>query len=261
MGILNCTPDSFYDGNNDCIDKRVQHALQMQKEGADWIDIGGESTRPGSASVSSEEELKRVIPVIEALRGQSDVQISIDTSKAIVAKEALQAGANMINDVSAGSDPNMKVVAAESHCDITLMHMQGTPKDMQNNPCYENVTRDVKAYLDKRVSEWNKAGVAPHRIILDPGIGFGKTLQHNLSLMANLDSLSTGHRILLGASRKSFIGAIDPNAHHPSDRLPGSLATLVPAITSQVDFVRVHDVKETRQFIDVLNHLLEFRND
>lgn len=256
MGILNCTPDSFFDGKKASVTDRVQQALSMISEGAHWIDIGGESTRPGALTVSEQEELDRTIPVIEMLREQTDHPISIDTSKSSVAKAALEAGANMINDVSSGSDSLMKIVAAQYDCEVVLMHMQGTPKDMQDNPNYERVCHEVKDHLALKVKEWSRAGVKPERIILDPGIGFGKKLQHNLDLLQYIGELGGKHKVLLGASRKSFIQGLDERAQSPEDRLPGSLAALVPAWISAIHMVRVHDVAATRQFFSVLKNIL-----
>jgi dihydropteroate synthase len=256
MGILNCTPDSFFDGRQASVSDRVQQAMIMIDEGADWIDIGGESTRPGSQSVSEQEELDRVIPVIEKIREETKHPISIDTSKSEVAKVAIQAGANMINDVSAGRDPLMKMVAAECDCEVVLMHMQGSPESMQNSPHYEDVQSEVKGELGEKVKEWTIAGVKPERIILDPGIGFGKRLEDNLGLLRDIGELGGSQRVLLGASRKSFICGLDDKATSPDDRLPGSLAAIVPAYTSGVHMLRVHDVAATRQFLLVLKNIL-----
>lgn len=255
MGILNCTPDSFSDGHDQGPSARVQRALDLVKEGADWIDVGGESTRPGAEPVSLQDELLRVIPVIEGIREHSHVPISIDTSKAEVAAKALNAGANLINDVTAGRDPDMKHVAAQEACDVVLMHMQGTPKTMQIRPQYKDVLKDIQEHLLSRVDEWIQAGVQKENIALDPGIGFGKSLEHNLCLLRHIGKLSNEHRILLGSSRKSFIAAIDDSQPEPQRRLGGSLASIVPAIQSGVTWLRVHDVYETKQFLTVLTAL------
>jgi dihydropteroate synthase len=253
---LNCTPDSFFDGRKASVTDRTEQALTMITEGAHWIDIGGESTRPGAMAVSRQEELDRVIPVIESLRKQTNHPISIDTSKSEVAQMALEAGANMINDVSSGQDPLMKKIAAEHDCDVVLMHMQGTPENMQDDPNYDQVCSQVGEDLAAKMKEWINVGVKPERIILDPGIGFGKKLQHNLDLLQNIGQLGGEQRVLLGASRKSFIQGLDERAKKPSDRLPGSLAALVPAWVNGIHMVRVHDVAATRQFLLVLKNIL-----
>ena len=255
IGILNCSPDSFYDGQKSSVEALVEKALLMENQGAEIIDIGGESTRPGSLQVSEIEELSRVLPVIELLRKQSRIPLSIDTSKSKVAQRAIDAGVNMINDVTAGRDPLMPKVAAQNRVEAILMHMQGQPKTMQEAPSYQNILAEVVDFLKERSQIWMDAGVPQQNIIWDPGIGFGKTLGHNLQLMANLQKFKGKHRVLLGSSRKSFIAGIDPYATSPHDRLGGSLASLGWALCSSVDMVRVHDVQETRQFISVFQAL------
>jgi dihydropteroate synthase len=259
MGILNCTPDSFSDGQNGGVEVFVEKALRLASEGADIIDIGGESTRPGALPLEASEELHRIIPVIRKLRQQSQICISVDTYKAEVAEQALDAGANIINDISAGRDPLMPKIAAKYGVEAILMHMQGKPKTMQNRPQYTDVLAEVKFFLEQQSRVWREAGVAPEKIIWDPGIGFGKSLEHNLTLMANLDYFGKNQRILLGASRKSFIAGVDPYASSPQARLGGSLASLTLAISQGVDMVRVHDVQETRQFISIVQAIQRFR--
>ena len=256
-GILNCTPDSFYDGSSDETEQRVEKALAMVEEGAEIIDIGGESTRPGAEAVSAQKEIDRVLPTIEGLRKGSDVLISIDTSKADVAEASLQAGANIVNDVTAGMDPKMAPLLAKCRVPIVLMHMQGTPRSMQKNPIYEDVASEVLHHLEKRRNIFMDAGVSKENILFDPGIGFGKKLDHNLQLMANLGPLQQTAPVLLGVSRKSFISGVDPSAPNPENRLPGSLAPLAIALTCGVQHFRVHDVSATRQFLLVIQHLLE----
>ena len=208
MGVLNVTPDSFSDGG-DFLDPEdaVAHALRMQGEGAEIIDIGGESTRPGAEAVDSDEELRRVLPVIRAVRARSEIVISIDTSKAVVAEEAVRAGADIINDVTALlGDPRMPDVAARSEAGVVLMHMQGEPRTMQQNPRYDDVVAEVAEFLRQRVSAAIGYGMAVERIVIDPGIGFGKKPEHNLALLRSLDSLAElGRPILVGVSRKSFL--------------------------------------------------------
>jgi len=208
MGVINVTPDSFSDGGNFIsIDTAVEHGLRLTEEGAEILDIGGESTRPGAASVSVEEELRRVIPVIEGLAGKTSAALSIDTSKASVARAAIAAGAEIINDVTAlRGDDEMARVAAESGCGVVLMHMRGTPRTMQENPQYHDVVVEVADHLAERIAAARAAGIAADRIAIDPGIGFGKTVEHNLQLIAGLGRFAAlGHPVLLGVSRKSFL--------------------------------------------------------
>lgn len=245
MGILNVTPNSFSDGGKFADkDSAVARAIQMAKDGADIIDIGGESTRPGAEPVSVDEELKRVIPVIEEIVCEVDLPISIDTMKADVAEAAIEAGAAMINDVSAMRfDPAMAGVAAKSGGPVVLMHMKGTPRDMQDNPEYDSLMGEIISFLDERALAAIEAGVAPENIIVDPGIGFGKTLDHNLEILRRLPELkSLGYPILVGASRKAFIGAI--LGTEPDDRIEGTVAAVTAAVMNGASIVRVHDVKE-----------------
>lgn len=255
MGILNITPDSFSDGGAfSSPELALQHTLQMIEEGADIIDIGGESTRPGADIVSQQQQLRRVIPVIELLRNTipDSILISIDTTNSHVAKVALDAGANWINDISAAEDcPDMLLLAAEKQCPIVLMHRQGISATMQNNPQYKNVSQDVSHYLQQRAQAALDAGIAEDKIILDPGIGFGKTFEHNITLMADLKKVvALGYQVLLGASRKRFLSEI---CHQPSSsKLAGATcATTTLGILAGVEIFRVHDVLENRQAADV----------
>lgn len=244
MGILNVTPDSFSDGGK-YPDARsaVDQALLMVEQGAQIIDIGGESSRPGAQRVSAEEEIRRVLPVIEMLRRQSNVLISIDTYKSRVALKALQAGADMVNDISAGVfDPTMVEIVNKFHAAVILMHMKGQPENMQNHPQYEDVTREVYDFLEERVTCFEEAGVRP--IAIDPGIGFGKRLEDNLRLIRDLNDFKFLHKpILVGLSRKSFIGTILET--DIKDRRDGTLAANVMAWLNGADILRVHDVKAT----------------
>ncbi len=251
MAILNVTPDSFSDGDLYLdADAAVAQARRMCDDGADILDIGGESTRPGSDAVSAAEEIRRVLPVIEALADAVDVPISIDTQKAEVAAAALDAGAAIVNDVSAlRTDAAMAGLCAERGVPVVLMHMQGMPKTMQRNATYADVVADVLAWLAERMDAAVAAGILREKLIVDPGIGFGKTIQHNLELMRRLDALHTlGVPVLVGASRKSTIGAVLGGV--PSDeRLCGTLATSACAAMSGCHIVRVHDVRPTREVL------------
>lgn len=261
MGILNVTPDSFSDGGLFCDPVRaVARALQMVEEGADIIDVGGESSRPGSEPVSVEEELRRVVPVIRALRAElqkrgSDskpIAISVDTTKAVVAAQAVEAGATIINDISAGRfDPEMFSVAAKFGATICLMHMQGTPTTMQQAPHYEDVVAEVKKFLSERITAAETAGIAREKIWIDPGIGFGKNVEDNIRLLRELNAFQELNcPILIGASRKSFLGALTGAPVH--ERLPGSLAAAALAVRNGAQILRVHDVAATKQFLKIL---------
>lgn len=246
MGILNTTPDSFSDGGRfEHIDVAVQHALQMQAEGAQIIDVGGESTRPGAEAVSVGDELQRVIPLIESLRQRSDVIISIDTSKPEVMRAAVAAGANLVNDVTALRAPGALEACAELDVPVCLMHMQGEPRSMQSNPSYHNVVAEVSEFLLQRKQAAMTAGIGEERILLDPGFGFGKSLAHNLQLLKQLDQLqSLGSPLLVGLSRKSMFAAILDGA--PVDqRLYASVAAAVLCWDRGARLFRVHDVKAT----------------
>lgn len=249
MGILNMTPDSFSDGGAFANPRQaVAHALRMIEEGADLIDVGGESTRPGARPVPVAEELRRVLPVIERLASKTRVPVSVDTSKAEVADAAVWAGASMINDVTALGDPAMAGVAAASGCAVVLMHMRGTPRTMQRRPRYRDVARDVRGFLVAAARRAQRAGVARDRILIDPGLGFGKTLAHNAAIMRDLKAfVRTGYPVVLGYSRKSFIGRLlDAPV---GERLPGDLACLERAREQGVQVVRVHDVRAAADFL------------
>jgi dihydropteroate synthase len=253
MGIVNVTPDSFSDGGrHDNAEAAIAHGLKLAEEGAEILDIGGESTRPGSDTVAVDDELRRVIPVIEGLRAKTDRLISIDTRKAEVMRRAVAAGADILNDVSALThDPRSLEVAAESGLPVMLMHAQGDPKTMNDNPHYTDVTLDVFDFLEQRIRDCVAAGIPKSRLIADPGIGFGKHLHHNVAVL-NAMSLyhGLGVPVLLGASRKKIIGQLC-NVESPGDRVPGSIAAALHSIAQGVQIVRVHDVAETRQAIAV----------
>ena len=254
MGIVNVTPDSFSDGGRLAgVEAAVAHGLSLVGQGADILDIGGESTRPGADPVGEAEEIARTAPVIEAIRGRSSIRISIDTMKPAVARAAVAAGATMWNDVTAlGFAPDSPSTAAALGCDVVLMHMRGEPRTMQADPRYADVVSEVIDWLVGRATQAMAAGVARERIWLDPGIGFGKTAAHNLTLTARLDRLAaTGFPVLYGASRKRVIQAIDPTAGDPGDRLGGSLALALAAARRGGDILRVHDVRETVQALGV----------
>jgi dihydropteroate synthase len=252
MGIVNVTPDSFSDGGEALrIEDALKRGRAMREAGADILDIGGESTRPGADPVSVDEELARVLPVIEGLAGEGAL-VSIDTRRAAVMRMAIEAGAKIVNDVTAltGDDNSMDVVASAG-VDVVLMHMQGEPQTMQANPTYEDAPRDICEYLAARISACAEAGIAAHRIAVDPGIGFGKTLDHNLQIIARMDEFhGLGCAVVLGASRKSFIGKIS-GVDDARQRVSGSIACALAARARGVQIYRVHDVAETRQALDV----------
>ncbi len=259
MGIVNVTPDSFSDGGKHFDSAAgVEHARRLIAQGADILDIGGESTRPGAAPVSEFDEILRVVPVIEAIRKASDIPISIDTLKPGVAKAAVAAGATIWNDVAAlRYSPNAPEVAAELGCEVVLMHMLGEPGTMQDDPRYDDVVAEVEAFLLARAFTAMAAGVAKDRIWLDPGIGFGKTVAHNIALLKALPRfVALGYPVLLGASRKRFIAGIDPSAGEATDRLGGSLAVHLHGAATGVAAVRVHDVREMVQALDVQASIL-----
>lgn len=254
MGIVNVTPDSFSDGGRlATVEAAVAHGLRLVEQGADILDIGGESTRPGATPVAEADEIARVVPVINGLRAHWPGPISIDTMKPVVARAAIAAGATIWNDVTAlGGGPNSAAVAAELGCDVVLMHMQGDPGTMQTDPRYDDVVAEVADWLIGRAGAAVAAGVVHERIWLDPGIGFGKTPAHNLALTAHLDRLvATGFPVLYGASRKRTIQSIDPTATDPGDRLGGSLALALDAVRAGASIIRVHDVRETVQALAV----------
>jgi len=258
MGILNVTPDSFSDGGVHFDQSKAVHAaLQMEEDGAAIIDAGGESTRPGAAPVSAEEEMARVVPVIEQIRRRSDVPISIDTTKAAVARAALDAGADIINDVSAmRHDPEMRGVAAKSGVPVILMHMRGEPRTMQQLAQYDDVVADVARELRGFFEEAVSAGVDRGQILVDPGIGFAKTAEHNLEILARCDELRAIAPVVIGASRKAFIGHLTGRASGP-ERMTGSLAAVGAAFRGGAAVVRVHDVRATVDFLRVLTAIAE----
>ncbi len=255
MGILNVTPDSFSnDGEHFDTGAAIEHALSMVRDGADIIDIGGESTRPGAARVPARVQIERVVPVIEALYKAVPefVPVSIDSTSSEVVSAAFRAGASMINDVSAGSeDEKLLCFAAETKAPLILMHMQGQPLTMQDAPRYENVLEEIKMFLCERAANAEARGVESDKILIDPGIGFGKTRQNNLDLIANLSELvATGYGVLLGASRKRFMGSIC-NVEKFSELVGATCATTAFAVTAGVKIIRAHDIRENRQAIDV----------
>lgn len=262
MGVLNVTEDSFYDGGRYFSkNSAVDHAKKLIEEGADFLDIGGESTKPGAGEVSAEEEIKRVVPVIESVRKESDIPISIDTTKVSVAKEAFSAGASIVNDISGlRFDPDMKFFAAEKKCPVIIMHMKGTPKTMQVNPHYDNVINEIEIFFNEQIKDAVNSGLSKDMIILDPGIGFGKRLEDNITILNKLDVfLKFKCPILIGTSRKSFIGMILQNKN-PSDRLYGSLGTAALSVLKGASILRVHDVRPTREMITVIKYIMNSRN-
>jgi dihydropteroate synthase len=255
MGIVNVTPDSFSDGGEFlAVDKAIEHARRLAEEGADIIDIGGESTRPGSDPVPADEEMNRVLPVVEALVPETRIPISIDTRKPEVARAALEAGCHIVNDVSACADGTMAEVIAAFDVPVVIMHMRGDPKTMQVNPRYEDVVSEVKEFLRERAERLIAAGVKEDRIIIDPGIGFGKRFRDNLELIKNIAQIrSLGYPVLVGASRKRFLGEVlDAEV---DERLYGSLAVAAHCYFAGVDIIRVHDVRATREILAVLDAL------
>jgi dihydropteroate synthase len=266
MGILNITPDSFSDGgqlfrdHKTQTDLALQRALQMQRDGASIVDIGGESTRPSATKISVQEELDRVLPVIEALHSESDITISIDTSKANVMREAIKAGATFINDVCALQQPGtMDVVAKAAQKNpalrVCLMHMQGEPQSMQQAPHYNDVVVEVKAFLQQRIAACLAAGIPRQQLVIDPGFGFGKTLEHNLALIRNLSALNEpGCPVLAGVSRKSMIAKLT-GRNDVDDRLAGSLALAWACLQQGAKILRVHDVRETVDLVKIYQAL------
>jgi dihydropteroate synthase len=259
VGILNVTPDSFSDGG-DFLDPEAAavHAAAMLDEGAGMLDVGGESTRPGSDPVSQEEEIRRVVPVIERILSvRPEAVISVDTYRSGTATAALEAGASLVNDVTAlRGDPRLASVIQEARCQVILMHMQGEPKTMQKEPHYEDVVREVRDFLTGRAEHAVAAGVSSEKIIVDPGIGFGKNLDHNLALLRNLDAIvDLGFPVLIGASRKSFIQKIT-GVQEAKDRLSATVATSVLAYERGATFFRVHDVRANREALAVAEAVL-----
>jgi dihydropteroate synthase len=256
MGIVNVTPDSFSDGGRFLDPERaVEHGRRLAEDGADVLDVGGESTRPGARAVTVEEELARVGPVLAGLDGV-DAEISIDTSKAAVAEAALDAGAGIVNDVTAlRAEPALAGLCAERRCGVVLMHMRGTPRTMQENPTYDDVVDDVRAFLAARIELVVGEGVDEEAIWVDPGIGFGKTVRHNLELLARLAELrELGRPVVVGTSRKRFIGSL--TGRDVDDRLGGGVASNVLALAHGADVLRVHDVAETRDAVRVAESIL-----
>ena len=257
MGVVNVTPDSFSDGGK-FLDAgaAIEHAITLAAQGADLIDVGGESTRPGATPVSEAEELQRVLPVVEKLAGELKAPISIDTMKPAVAEAALRAGASIVNDVAANRvKPEMWHVVAEAGAGYVAMHMQGTPQTMQHQPAYDDVVGEVNDFFGERLTRLQEAGVSAEQVVLDPGLGFGKTVEHNLQLLAGVRSFTNWNRpLLLGASRKSFLGNF---AGHPAAgaRLPGSLACACWAVTQGVNIIRTHEVEATRQALRLIEAL------
>jgi len=251
MGILNVTPDSFSDGGlfND-VDTAVAQGKKMVSDGADLIDVGGESTRPGAASLSENEELARVLPVITQLLHEISVPISIDTYKPLVADACLNAGTHLINDITGMINPEMRKVAAKHKAPVVLMHMRGTPKTMQQNPVYQNMLGEITAFFQEQITKARKEGIL--QIIIDPGIGFGKTVEHNLHILKHLGVFKTLNcPICVGPSRKSFIGTI--TGLSAKERLEGTLAAVTIAIMNGANIVRVHDVKECKRAVQVID--------
>jgi len=260
MGIVNVTPDSFSDGGRYVtVDAAVEHGLKLISEGADILDVGGESTRPNAEPVAESEEIRRVIPVIEQLAARCDAPISIDTQKPEVARAALNAGASIVNDIAANrEDDAMWRVVADSGAGYVAMHMQGSPQSMQENPVYGDVIAEVRGFFEDRLKRFESTGIAAEQVVFDPGIGFGKTLEHNLTLLGGLAGFTCLTRpILLGASRKSFMGKL--LGVETANRLPGSIACACHALEAGAQIVRVHDVAETAQAMRILEAILERR--
>ena len=248
MGVVNVTPDSFSDGGRfDSAAAAIEHGLRLIEQGADLLDVGGESTRPYAEAVAADEELRRVIPVVAELARRAAVPISIDTSKARVAREAVEAGAEIINDITAlAGDPAMPQVAREAQAGVCAMHMQGTPQTMQDNPSYADVVADVLAYLRERRRSLVAAGIDPERLALDPGIGFGKTHQHNVTLLSHCDRFhELGSPLVVGPSRKGFIAKILQDKQ--ADRTAGTIGVALSLASQGVQIIRVHDVEPVRQ--------------
>ncbi len=261
MGVVNVTPDSFSDGGEVYnVRKAIERALRLAEEGADIIDIGGESTRPGSEPVRLRDELGRVVPVITALEGKIDALISVDTVKSEVARQALTAGAHIVNDISGGRfDPETAHVAAEFEAGAVLMHIKGTPRDMQDDPRYEDLIGEVRAYLSEAADRFEIAGVLRTSIIVDPGIGFGKTVAHNLELIARCREFSDiAAGVMLGPSRKSFIGTL--TGRPVKDRVEGTIAASVAGVLAGADMVRVHDVKQVVSALKVADAIKSIHN-
>lgn len=257
MGIVNVTPDSFSDGgHHDSVEQALDHVALLIEQGVDILDVGGESTRPGAAAVSEQEELDRVIPVVEGIRKRFNTPISVDTSKAQVMSESIKAGASMINDVCALGQPGALEAVADSDVEVCLMHMQGEPRSMQYDPRYDDIICDVKAFLQQRVERCEQAGIARERIWLDPGFGFGKSMRHNYQLLQRLQAFHELQLpLLVGMSRKSMIGHV--TGREVDDRIAGSVAAATIAALKGARIIRVHDVKETVDAMRVVAATLE----
>jgi dihydropteroate synthase len=262
MGVINITPDSFSDGGL-YFDRKeaVKRGMELVKQGADILDVGGESTRPGSDAISPEEELKRILPVISEIREKTDVLISVDTTKSEVAEAALEAGADIINDISAFRfDDRMPLIAIETSAPVILMHMKGVPKTMQSNPYYEDLFQEIRCFLEERIATAEAYGIKKENIIIDPGIGFGKSLEHNLSIINNLNFLEELARpILVGISRKSFIGKILNLP--PQERVEGTIASAVLSVLKGAHILRVHDVEPVKRAITVAEAIMKEEAD
>ena len=259
MGVMNVTPDSFSDGGRlNSLDKALAHADQLIAEGADILDVGGESTRPGAQPVGLAEELDRVIPVIQKLKTEFNIKVSVDTSKAEVMQEAITVGVDMFNDVTALSDPGSLGVVANSQLPICVMHMQGEPRTMQANPYYQNVVLEVSQFLSNIAEKCEVAGVRPENIILDPGLGFGKELEHNLRLLASVSDLcELGYPVLIGGSRKSMLGQL---LNRPvNERMPASVALAAQAALNGATIVRVHDVQATYDAVRLVEAVAQYQ--
>jgi len=261
MGVLNVTPDSFSDGGQFLdTDKAIKHGLQMAAEGAAIIDVGGGSTRPGSSPVSAKEQIRRVVPVIKGLREKIDVPISIDTYNFEVATAALEAGAAMINDITALSNEQVGKLAVKYQVPVVLMHIQGTPKTMQIEPKYKDVVGEVLEFLLERAKRAEEFGISKDMIFIDPGIGFGKTVEHNLLLLRNIDKfVDSSYRVCVGTSRKNFIGKIT-GRENPAERIFGTAATVALCVAAGVSIVRVHDVAEMVDVVKVVTAIERIGN-
>jgi dihydropteroate synthase len=258
MGIVNTTPDSFSDGGQYCLPAdAIQHAVQLVEDGADILDIGGESSRPGAEPISLEEELSRVVPVIRDVANRTDTPISIDTTKAEVARQALEAGAVIVNDISALSfDPKMPEVCSEFEAGVICMHMQGTPQTMQNQPAYDDVVTEICDYLESRLAVLEAAGISRDHVVLDPGVGFGKTAAHNLEILSNIERFQNlGRPVLIGHSRKRFLGKL---LGRPLDeRDSGTVGVSMALALQSTEIIRVHDVRATRDCWQAMQTILK----
>ena len=260
MGVVNVTPDSFSDrGKHFRVEQAVAHAKQLIADGADIIDIGGESSRPGAAPVSEQEELRRILPLIEWLHAESDVMISADSYKPAVARAALDAGADMVNDITGLRSQNMMQLVAERGVPVVIMHMQGEPQTMQQHPTYTDVVFDIRSFFEERIRTAKECGIRDEQIILDPGIGFGKTLEYNLTILKRLhEFVSLGYPVLVGASRKSFIEKI--TGLPVEERVEASIAAHIIAVINGAHIIRVHDVKEHKRALAIVNAIHNLSN-